>query len=1168
MFRSALQLAARRSLSHWRLLSAVVIGIVLAVAIMSGSVIFFDSLRDLALSHALRREDPEQLDILIRAGDSPVTRAGHEDIRLVVDYRTAGPLEPFLDDFTFGVRSWTFFIGGEVGEIGALCDCENVSISSSPRTAGGRPGEEAKAEECDCRRTLFALLPDLSEQVTMVDGRLPEPGAPSGPERELEVEAIISRETANLFGLWTDDRIIALPFWEDVNDEVTARIVGVYERTQPAANEWRLLDKALHTRSATLLFAPMLVHERTLIESLGTHFPRMGAEYAWLLDINQDTINASDTETIQAALMRADAELVSLVDGYFQTTALGDVLDRFEINLFFNRIPMFIVLLLIVVVVLYYVVTLTSLLVDAQRGEIALMRSRGATSLQILAVYVAEAIGLSLLAVAIGPLLALGVVAALGVAPGLSALNDGAFVPVRLSADAYYLALAGGGLSILALLIPAIRASRLGLVRQRQMSARPARASFFQRHYLDVAALGLVVFLFWQLSKQGSFVAVDLFGQQAVDQLVLAVPAMFLVAAGLVLLRVFPISMDLLGRALSGRVLSRLIPPAFVLGLWHMARNPAHHARLSLLLTLTAGLGMFAASFGGTLERSFSERVLYESGAELRATRVSIRVGGGSQTAAGRISELDGVVRAASVHRDTGLVISSRFGELMEVLSVRPDSFKDVSWWRSDFTGSDIDTAMDWIRVRPPPGIPLPADAQWLTVRVKPQSRRADVSLLARLSDSNGRYFTLFVGTLEPSSAAGSPFTCHVEGGDRSEWCTLGASLTPQHIGATRPLVPEPPLVLHTIGVTQLGRGGSLRAGLLDIDQIATVSRSGGRVDVLEEFDSLSNWWVLADSLDRLGDSLNQAIGPDGSPIHGVVRFRWTPGDNREMRGFSVGEGQLPIPALVSRTFLDDFGVKLGDQVPIIVESTTIDTVLTAAASHFPTLDPVDRPFIVLDLDAVLHRMNVGRVFGDAQPNEVWVESSAEVGAGGEAASTGVQAEDLEGVMDRLSARPILVVDRAALLTDAKVDPLVQAGWNSLLGISFSTVLLVSAIGFMVHARVSFEGRRSEFALLRAIGLSMRQVVLLVVLEQAVVIGVAVGVGVFLGTRLGATIMPYLASSGEGVRVAPPMITQIDWGGFGLTIGLMAGVFAIVVAAIVASVYRMSIDRVMRLGEE
>jgi putative ABC transport system permease protein len=114
---------------------------------------------------------------------------------------------------------------------------------------------------------------------------------------------------------------------------------------------------------------------------------------------------------------------------------------------------------------------------------------------------------------------------------------------------------------------------------------------------------------------------------------------------------------------------------------------------------------------------------------------------------------------------------------------------------------------------------------------------------------------------------------------------------------------------------------------------------------------------------------------------------------------------------------------------------------------------------------------------------------------------------------------------------------------------------------------VSFDGRRAELALLRTIGLSMKQLLFLVVLEQVMVIGVAVALGIFMGSRMGTSIMPYLANSGENATVVPPMAIQIDWFGFGITFGLLGIVFAGVIGVILISVYRMSIHRIMRMGE-
>jgi putative ABC transport system permease protein len=165
----------------------------------------------------------------------------------------------------------------------------------------------------------------------------------------------------------------------------------------------------------------------------------------------------------------------------------------------------------------------------------------------------------------------------------------------------------------------------------------------------------------------------------------------------------------------------------------------------------------------------------------------------------------------------------------------------------------------------------------------------------------------------------------------------------------------------------------------------------------------------------------------------------------------------------------------------------------------------------------------------------------------------------------RLTIGPI--EDRSNVLGSIRIDPLITAGWKVLLGIAFFTVLVVSAAGFLVHARVTFSARRQEFALLRTIGLSMRQLMSLVVLEQILVIGVAIGIGIFMGTRLGDTIMPYLANSGEQVSVVPPMRLAIDWAGFAATIGLLTLVFLAVIVVILLAVYKMSIHRVMRMGE-
>ena len=230
-----------------------------------------------------------------------------------------------------------------------------------------------------------------------------------------------------------------------------------------------------------------------------------------------------------------------------------------------------------------------------------------------------------------------------------------------------------------------------------------------------------------------------------------------------------------------------------------------------------------------------------------------------------------------------------------------------------------------------------------------------------------------------------------------------------------------------------------------------------------------------------------------------------------------------------------------------------------------------------MDFDAAHNLVNARRHTGERVANEAWLKTEAGTPSieqlelmkdeAGDSRLRYTATSSVERSIDLLRLRSGPINDRLALLAGVSVDPLVSEGWRALLGVAFVTVLIVSAIGFVVHTRVAFRRRLAEFALLRTIGLSMRQLLLLILLEQLIVVGVAVAIGIFMGTRLGDTIIPYLARSGQDANVVPPMTLEIYWTGFATTFGLLAIVFAVVIAISLVSVYNMAIHRVMRIGE-
>ena len=498
---SAWPLVARRSLAHWKLLSSVVIGVLLASAIMSGTVIYYDALRELALENTLDQLTTNEKDIVVKAERGPTSYEEYEKVRRSMNAQFDRQVDWFVRDRIVAGKSSTFYLTAPGGE----------------QLAGS-----------DNARSYFAFVPRLADHVTLLPGgRMPQEQALSDPGHPLVLEGLIPAEAARLFGLEVGDRLSTVPYWEDAIPYASVVVAGIFERNDGNDEIWHLDETILKAvTSGNFRTVPVFISESTFMEELGGAFRDLDSTYAWLLSVDPGKLNADNAADAEAGIAAMGRRLGGDLFSYRQVTALDDALEEYERRLFFSKLPMFVILILIAVVILYYVVTLSSLVVEQQRAEISLLRSRGASSAQILAVFVLEGATIALIAIVIAPLLAATVISFLGVTPAFSSLSGGGPLTVNLSRGAYLMSALGGLLSFAALMIPAVQASKIEVVRHRQQASRPTGEPLFQRFYLDVMLLVVSIFLFRQLSEQGSVVATGLFGEVAASYVSLAVPAL------------------------------------------------------------------------------------------------------------------------------------------------------------------------------------------------------------------------------------------------------------------------------------------------------------------------------------------------------------------------------------------------------------------------------------------------------------------------------------------------------------------------------------------------------------------------------------------------------------------------------------------------------------------
>ncbi|MCZ6539292.1 MAG: ABC transporter permease, partial [Chloroflexi bacterium] len=301
---------------------------------------------------------------------------------------------------------------------------------------------------------------------------------------------------------------------------------------------------------------------------------------------------------------------------------------------------------------------------------------------------------------------------------------------------------------------------------------------------------------------------------------------------------------------------------------------------------------------------------------------------------------------------------------------------------------------------------------------------------------------------------------------------------------------------------------------------------------------------------------LNVEGAGSGAQDTGIAVMTWEAVVISTLRGVTAGSVDAPIPVVASAGFMARGGYDVGERITVEVLGNRVPVRLAGVADYFPTLDPEFSAFLVGDIRSTWLALNANRMRIAEQANEIWIDTGA-------AAPSDVGSELRRGSPSALS-----VIAQDQLLRDASVDPLISAGWRALLAIAFTTVLTASAVGFLVYSQVTFASRMTEYAVVRTLGLTTRQVLGLVTLELTMVLVPAVIIGAVLGMRMGATIIPFLVTSGEGVRVVPPVVLDIDWRTIGVLVGVVGAIFLAISIGLISSVRNISPPRVMRMGQK
>jgi putative ABC transport system permease protein len=260
-----------------------------------------------------------------------------------------------------------------------------------------------------------------------------------------------------------------------------------------------------------------------------------------------------------------------------------------------------------------------------------------------------------------------------------------------------------------------------------------------------------------------------------------------------------------------------------------------------------------------------------------------------------------------------------------------------------------------------------------------------------------------------------------------------------------------------------------------------------------------------------------------------------------------------PSGVLVSRDFLAQQGLTVGDPLRLTVsaegEAHDVDLTIVGALKLFPTLYPQDGPFFVANLDTVHEGM--GGVF----PYNVWLTTDPDV-----------PGEEILSDVRGLGLTVVAAFDARSTILAEQTRPERQ-GLFGLLSVGFLAGAALTVLGFLVYAVGSFQRRFIELGMLRAVGLSVRQMAGYLIGEQALLILTGAGLGTGLGVWASSLFIPYFQVGADKTARVPPFAVHIAWGELQTIYAVFGAMFVVAVGVLIALLIRMRIFEAVKLGE-
>jgi putative ABC transport system permease protein len=259
--------------------------------------------------------------------------------------------------------------------------------------------------------------------------------------------------------------------------------------------------------------------------------------------------------------------------------------------------------------------------------------------------------------------------------------------------------------------------------------------------------------------------------------------------------------------------------------------------------------------------------------------------------------------------------------------------------------------------------------------------------------------------------------------------------------------------------------------------------------------------------------------------------------------------GSYEQAVLVPTNFAEKYHLKTGDLINISLQQQSVEFVVVGILPYWPSEYPAQAPFFITNLDYIYDQSPV-------QPYDVWLKMK--------------DGALVTPVVEKLQAQNIQLVSvkdvRNELIRQQKQPS--RGGVFGILSLGFLVSAMISLIGYVLYWFFNLSSRVVQFGVLRAMGLTRRQLTWMLLMEQGFTAGLSIVLGVVLGKATCYLFLPFLQTSENVQTQVPPFHVVFEASDTDKLYFVVAFMMLTGAVLLMNHIRKLRVHQAVKLGEE